>query len=61
LVVYACLCDKILEEAPHLLNLQGVIDGATLNNLIAMIVCSFVEYEGLNEQDVVNKLVFFWS
>jgi hypothetical protein len=50
-----------LEEAPHLLNLQGVIDGATLNNLTAMTVCSFVEYEGLNEQDVVNKLVFFWS
>jgi hypothetical protein len=38
-----------------------VIDGATLKNLIAMIVCSLVEYGGLNEQDVVNKLIFFWS
>jgi len=60
LVVYACLCDKILEEAPHLLNLRGVIDGATLNNLIAIIVHNLVEYGGMNEQDV-NKLIFFWS
>jgi hypothetical protein len=51
----------MLEEAPHLLNLQGVIDGATLNNLTIMIVHGLVEYGGLNEQDGVNKLVFFWS
>jgi hypothetical protein len=36
-----------------------VIDAAILDNLITIIVCNIVEYEGLNEQDVANKLVSF--
>ncbi len=59
-----CLCMFMwpnFGRASPFIEFARVIDGATLDNLAAMIVLSLVEYGGLNEQDVVNKLVFFWS
>jgi hypothetical protein len=41
-----------------LLNLQRVVDGATFNNLIKIIVKSLMEYGSLSEKKIANKLVF---
>jgi hypothetical protein len=42
-----------------LLNLQRVVDGAIFNNLTSVIMKSLMEFGGLSEIDLVNKLVYF--
>ncbi len=40
-----------------LLNFEKVVDGGTSNNIIVVIICSFIDLGGLLVVDVVNKVV----
>jgi hypothetical protein len=42
-----------------LLNLQHVVDGTTFDNLTSLIVNNLMEFGGLNETNLANKLVYF--
>jgi hypothetical protein len=44
---------------PIPLNLGRVVDGATSNNFITMIIHSFIVFGGLLEVDIANKVVCF--
>ncbi len=46
------------KRIPIILNLQRVLDGGTINNLM-FIALSLVDYGCLSEMDIANKLVFF--
>jgi hypothetical protein len=48
-----------MKRVPILLNLQRVVDGATSNNLIEIIVKNLMEYGSLSEINIANKLVSF--
>jgi hypothetical protein len=48
-----------MKRVPILLNLQRVVDGATSNNLIVIIVKNLMEYGSLSEINIANKLVSF--
>jgi hypothetical protein len=58
LFVHAYVMKK-WKKLPILLNLQKVVDGSTTDNLTSFISQSLVEYEGLNEADIANKLICF--
>ncbi len=52
----------VLEEWKRvsiLLNLQGVVDEVAFNNSTSLIVKILMEFGGLNEKDLANKLVCF--
>jgi hypothetical protein len=48
-----------VEVVPILLNLQRVLDGVIFDNLTKFIVWNLVEFGGMIETDVANKLVHF--
>jgi hypothetical protein len=48
-----------MEKGFDLLNLQRVVDGATFDNLTSFIMKSLMEFGGLSETNLVNKLVCF--
>ncbi len=47
------------KKIPIILNLQRVVDGGTINNLMSFIALSLVDYGCLSEMDIANKLVCF--
>jgi hypothetical protein len=47
------------KRIPIILNLQRVVDGGTINNLMSFIVLGLVDYGCLSEMDIANKLVCF--
>ncbi len=47
------------KRVPILLNLEKVVDGATFNNFIAMIIHSLIAFDGLLNMDIANKVVYF--
>jgi hypothetical protein len=49
---------KNWKRIPILLNLQRLENAATSNNLNSLIVKSLVEYGGLIEMEIANKLVY---
>jgi hypothetical protein len=48
-----------VEEGPNLARPTKVVDGATTNNLTKIIVWSLNAFGGMNEMDMVNKLLCF--
>jgi len=48
-----------MEKGFDLLNLQRVVDGATFDNLTSFIMKSLMEFGGLSETNLANKLVSF--
>ncbi len=50
---------KEWKKVPILLNLQCVVDGAIFNNMTSFILKSMMEFRGLSEIDLTNKLVYF--
>ncbi len=59
MVVCSCVCDKRMEKGFDLLNLQRVVDGTTFDNLTSFIMKSLMEFGGLSETNLANKLVSF--
>jgi hypothetical protein len=49
----------VTKEGPNLIRPTKVVDGATTNNLTKIIVWSLNAFGGMNEMDVVNKLICF--
>ncbi len=49
---------KNWKRIPILLNLQRLENAATSNNLNSLIVKNLVEYGGLIEMEIANKLVY---
>jgi hypothetical protein len=47
------------KRIPIILNLQRVVHGSTINNLMSFIALSLVDYGCLSEMDIANKLVCF--
>ncbi len=45
------------KRLPILLNLQRVVGGSIVDNLTYLIIQSLVEYRGLNETDIAEKLI----
>ncbi len=50
---------KEWKKVSIMLNLQRVVDGATFDNLTSLIVKSLMEFGGLSETNLANKLVCF--
>ncbi len=50
---------KEWKKVSIMLNLQRVVDGATFYNLTSFIVKSLMEFGGLSETNLANKLVSF--
>jgi len=48
-----------VEAIPIFLNLQKVLDGVIFDILIKLIVQNLIEFGGMIETDVANKLVCF--
>jgi hypothetical protein len=44
---------------PILLNFERIIDGGTSNNLIIVIISSFVVFGGMLKIDLIKKVVCF--
>ncbi len=44
---------------PILLNLERVVDGATSDNFITMIIRYLIVFGGLLDMDIANKVVCF--
>jgi acyl-homoserine lactone acylase PvdQ len=50
---------KEWKKVSNMLNLQHVVDGATFDNLTSLIMKSLMEFGGLSETNLANKLVSF--
>lgn len=51
--------DEDNKRVPILLNLERVVNGATSNNFIVMIIHFLIVFGGLLKMDIANKVVYF--